>query len=77
MYDLPNKWAQIAVFNGLEFLLLKQLSCDKKNYHNFGFEIINASIERGGNFLCLEQSICKVIDMATSKDIDRAKEIFK
>lgn len=77
MYDLPNKWAQIAVFNGVELKLLKQLCWDKKNYHKFGFEIINEIIERGGNFCCLKHSKCKVIDIDTSKDIDRAKEIFK
>jgi len=77
MYDLPNKWAQVAVFNGLELKLLKQLCWDKKNYHRFGFEIINEIIERGGSFSCLKHSKCKVIDIDTSKDIDRAKEIFK
>ena len=68
MYDLPNKWAQVAVFNGEELKLLKQLCWDKKNYHKFGFEIINEIIEH---------SKCKVIDIDTSKDIERAKEIFK
>ena len=77
MYDLPNKWAQVAVFNGLELKLLKQLCWDKKNYHKFGFEIINEIIEKGGKFACLKHKKCKVIDIDTSKDIERAKEIFK
>jgi choline kinase len=76
MYDLPNKWAQIAVFNGKELTLLKQLCWDKKNYHKFGFEIINEIIEKGGSFMCLNNRKCKVIDIDTSKDIERAREIF-
>ena len=77
MYDLPNKWAQVAVFNGEELSLLKQLCWDKKNYHKFGFEIINEIIDKGGKFACLKHHKCKVIDIDTSKDIERAKEIFK
>ena len=76
MYDLPNKWAQVAVFNGEELRLLKQLCWDKKNYHKFGFEIINEIIERGGQFTCISHSKCQIIDIDTSKDIERAKEIF-
>jgi len=76
MYDLPNKWAQIAVFNGEELKLLKQLCWDKKNYHKFGFEIINEIIERGGQFTCISHNKCQIIDIDTSKDIERAKEIF-
>ena len=76
MYDLPNKWAQIAVFKGQELKLLKQLCWDKKNFHKFGFEIINEIIDKGGSFTCLNNRKCKVIDIDTSKDIERAKEIF-
>ena len=57
--------------------LLKQLCWDKKNYHKFGFEIINEIIDKGGKFACLKHHKCKVIDIDTSKDIERAKEIFK
>ena len=76
MYDLPNKWAQIAVFNGEELKLLKHLCWDKKNYHKFGFEIINEIVERGGQFTCISHNKCQIIDIDTSKDIERAREIF-
>ena len=37
---------------------------------------INEIIERGGQFTCISHSKCQIIDIDTSKDIERAKEIF-
>ena len=45
MYDLPNKWGQIAIFIGKELELLKELCWDDKNNNKFGFEIINLIIQ--------------------------------
>jgi len=76
MYDLPDKWAQIAVFKNVELKLLKELCWDKKNYTKFGFEIINRIIEKGGVFECVQGDDIKVIDLDTSKDIQRAKGVL-
>ena len=54
MYDLPNKWGQIAVFVEKELELLKQMCWDEKNYTKFGFEIINQIINKGGRFQCIQ-----------------------
>ena len=76
MYDLPIKWGQIAIFMNKELRLLKQLCWDKKNNTKFGFEIINQIIERGGKFTCIQNKKIKIIDIDSSKDIQKAKEIL-
>ena len=76
MYDLPNKWGQIAVFIGTELQLLKELCWDKKNYRKFGFEIINSIMDRGGKFKCIDNEAIKIIDIDNSKDIGRAAKVL-
>tara|TARA_Y100000593_G_scaffold44441_1_gene84823 strand:- start:5355 stop:6038 length:684 start_codon:yes stop_codon:yes gene_type:complete len=76
MYDLPNKWGQIAIFIGKELELLKELCWDGKNNNKFGFEIINLIIERGGKFKCIENDKIKIIDIDNSKDILKAKDVL-
>jgi choline kinase len=76
MYDLPNKWGQISLFLGKELELLKQLCWNEKNSTKFGFEIINQIISRGGVFKCVYNSAIKIVDIDSSKDIQRAKEIL-
>tara|TARA_R110000824_G_scaffold282601_5_gene470876 strand:- start:5273 stop:5962 length:690 start_codon:yes stop_codon:yes gene_type:complete len=76
MYDLPNKWGQISLFIGKELELLKQLCWNEKNSTKFGFEIINQIINRGGVFKCVYNSAIKIVDIDSSKDIQKAKEIL-
>ena len=76
MYDLPHKWGQIAVFIGKELQLLQQLCWDEKNYTKFGFEIINQIIHKGGLFQCIQNPNIKIVDIDSSKDIQKAKEIL-
>ena len=76
MYDLPTKWSQIGIFVGKELKLLKQLAWEEKNQTKFGFEIINQIIEQGGTFKCIKNKNIKIVDIDSSKDIQRAKEIL-
>lgn len=76
MYELPNKWGQIAVFVGKELSMLKRLCWDKKNYKKFGFEVINSIIDKGGHFKCIQDEAIKVIDIDNSKDIKRASKVL-
>jgi len=76
MYDLPQKWGQISVFTGKELDLLKQLCWNEKNNTKFGFEIINQILDKGGTFNCIQNDKIKIVDIDTSKDILRAKEIL-
>jgi choline kinase len=76
MYDLPNKWGQIAIFVDKELELLQELCWDRKNSSKFGFEIINEIIEQGGKFRCIENKNIKIVDIDNSKDIHIAQEIL-
>tara|TARA_R110000751_G_scaffold214454_1_gene317923 strand:- start:1214 stop:1933 length:720 start_codon:yes stop_codon:yes gene_type:complete len=76
MYDLPMKWCQIAYFQGKELEELRNIACQRKNKKLFTFEIINKIIDEGGMFKCIDDPSVKVIDVDTSKDIKRAKEII-
>ena len=76
MYDLPTKWGQISLFMGKELELLKLLCWEDKNYNKFGFEILNLIIQQGGTFQCVSDSSIKIVDIDSSKDIQRASEIL-
>jgi len=76
MYDLPEKWAQVLVLRGKELKAFKALCWDKRNYKKFGFEMINEVIKKGGQFRALRNDKIKVVDIDSSKDISRAKEIL-
>jgi choline kinase len=76
MYDLPSKWGQIAFFKNKELDLLKQMCWDDKNSTKFGFEIINQIVDKGGQFKCIHNDKIKIIDIDSSKDIQKAREIL-
>ena len=76
MYDIPQKWGQIAFFQDKELELLKQMCWDEKNHHRFGFEIINQILERGGSFKCIQNDSIRIVDIDSSKDIIRAANIL-
>jgi|TARA_Y100000310_G_scaffold270418_1_gene284226 choline kinase len=76
MYDLPTKWCQIAYFEGEELEILKDVVWDRNNKKLFTFEVINKIIDRGGMFKCVDNPAVRVVDVDTSKDIKRAKDII-
>ena len=76
MYDLPMKWGQIAYFQDKELEILRSVACNKKNRKLFMFEIINKVIEKGGIFKCVEDPSVNIVDVDTSKDIKKAKDII-
>jgi hypothetical protein len=76
MYDLPKKWSQIAYFQDKELEMLRSIVCNRKNRKMFMFEIINKIIEEGGLFKCVEDPSIRIVDVDTSKDIKKAKDII-
>jgi hypothetical protein len=76
LYDLPNKWAQIAYFVGKELKLLQQLAYNPMNEKLFGFEAINEIINRGGIFYAAKPKNIKANDIDCSKDITIAQDII-
>ena len=76
MYDLPDKWGQIAYFQGKELRYLKEIVWNRNNSRLFGFEVINKIIEKGGTFEFKNVEELKLIDVDTSKDIERARQVI-
>ena len=75
-YDLPLKWGQIMYLNGKELRLMKEYCYNKNNSKMFGFEAINYVIGLGGKFKVATPSNAYIIDIDTSKDIEKAKELL-
>lgn len=76
MYDLPNKWGQIAYFEGLELQLLRELCHKTEHQMYFGFEIINMIMNHGGTFTTYSSKFNKIIDVDSSKHLIQAKAII-
>lgn len=75
MYDLPNKWGQITFFRGRELKLLKEICWNPDNYRLFGFEVINKILGHKGKFLTCTHNKAQVIDIDSSKDLNKVKGI--
>jgi choline kinase len=76
MYELPNKWAQIAYFTADELRLLKKIAYNPLNEQLFMFEAINKIIDCGGKILAASPENIKVNDIDCSKDLEIAREFI-
>lgn len=76
MFDLPNKWGHIIYLTSKELSLFKKIIWGKQTDKKFCFEIINEVINQGGKFKCIQDKNIKVIDIDTSKDLQKAQEFF-
>jgi choline kinase len=75
-YDIPNKWGQILYLTNKELDLMKKVSWNRDNKQMFGFEAINEIIKHGGKFRAVSPKNAKIIDVDTSKDIEKARQII-
>lgn len=75
MYGLTTKWAQIAFFTGLELKKLERFANDPTNHNCYGFELINKVINDKGNIRAITPRKIKVVDVDTTKDIEKAESI--
>lgn len=76
LYELPNRWSQIAFFVDDELEMLKQITWNPDNERLYGFEAINQIIDAGGKFRAIYPEGIKVNDIDTSKDIPIAQSII-
>lgn len=74
-YDLDTKWAQIVCLTGRELELFKREAWNREHSRWFGFEGLNAVIEKGGNIRAVEPKGMKLVEIDTSKDIEKARLI--
>ena len=76
MFDLPNKWGHIIYLTGKELDLFKKNAWSKNKDKKFCFEIINDIVNQGGRIKCIIDNNIKVMDIDTSKDLQKAQEFI-
>lgn len=76
MYDIPNKWAQIAYLTGRELYLLKTIAWNREKDRWFGFEALNEIIEKKGILKYQSPKNMKITDIDSSKDLLNIKSIL-
>tara|TARA_R110000824_G_scaffold128568_4_gene289508 strand:- start:22211 stop:22894 length:684 start_codon:yes stop_codon:yes gene_type:complete len=76
MYDLDLKWNQIIYLTGTELSLFKKEVWRTKHKKYFLFEILNKVISKGGKIKCIRDDGVRLVDVDSSRDISRAKEII-
>ena len=76
MFDLPNKWGHIIYLTGKELDLFKKNAWRKNKDKKFCFEIINDIVNQGGRIKCIIDNNIKVMDIDTSKDLQKAQEFI-
>ena len=76
MFDLPNKWGHNIYLTSKELTLFKKIIWNKQTDKKFCFEILNEVINHGGKFKCIINNNIKVMDIDTSKDLQKAQEFI-
>ncbi|MHA2218362.1 MAG: NTP transferase domain-containing protein [Candidatus Hodarchaeales archaeon] len=76
MFDLPNKWGHIIYLTSKELDLFKKNVWSKYKDKKFCFEIINDIVTQGGKFKCIIDDDIRVMDIDTSKDLQKAQEFI-
>ena len=74
MFDLPNKWGHIIYLTNKELDLFKKIAWSKNKDKKFCFEVINEIVNHGGRFKCIQDEDIRIIDIDTSKDLQKAQE---
>jgi len=75
-YSFAEKWAQITFLTGKELSLLRKLCFNRENEKLYLFEIFNMILERGGQIEGKKNPRCRVMDIDTLEDIEKARGIF-
>jgi choline kinase len=76
MFDLPNKWGHMVYLTSKELTLFKKLAWSKQSDKKFCFEVINQIVSHGGKFKCIMNDNIKIMDIDTSKDLQKAQEFI-
>ena len=70
-YGLPQKWAQITYLKGRELDLFKPICYNEDAVRWFGYEALNAMLEKGGVLETHEVNSSYVIDLDTQQDVQK------
>lgn len=75
-YAYPEKWAQIAFFTGKELSLLRKLTYNREFERLYLYEVLNMMIEKGAAFEGVKNPRCRIMDIDTVEDIEKARGVF-
>jgi choline kinase len=75
-YGLETRWAQIAILMPHEKRLFLAACRRPGSERLFGFELLNAVLEAGGEFRAVAPPGLRLVEVDTSRDIDRAAAAF-
>lgn len=76
-YGVSPKWGHVAMLMGKELLLYENITSNISSNKKFCFEIFNEIMECGGKFKTHSNKNWKMVEIDTSKDIDRAIKLTK
>lgn len=74
-FGLELKWAQIAYITGKELELFRKIAIKKESSQWFGYEGLNYVIENGGQFMSCCPNKMKILEIDTTKDLEKIKNI--
>jgi len=74
-FGLELKWAQIAYITGRELELFRKIAIKKDSSQWFGYEGLNYVIENGGEFMACCPKKMKLLEIDTTKDLEKIKNI--
>lgn len=74
-YGLPAKWCHIVYLTGRELGLFKQVAWHVQSRKWFGYEALNYVIENGGDIRGIEPSNMRIVEIDSSRDIEKARQI--
>lgn len=75
-YGLKTKWCHCVLLTGKELALFKSISSQSDKRKLSGHEILNAIIDKGGEFKAIEPKKMKLIEVDSNKDLERTKSIL-
>jgi choline kinase len=74
-YGLDAKWGQVAFLEGSELQTFRRLAADRDRHRCFGFELLNAVLDKGGRLAAHSPAGMKLVEIDCSKDIELAQRI--
>lgn len=74
-YIFEDKWAQVVYLTGRELRLMKTIAWNRENSKQYGFELLNKVIQKGGKFKPFFTK-CPIRDIDTPKDIAIAEALL-
>ena len=74
-YGLTEKWGQAVYLRDGELEVFRRLAAERERHRCFGFELLNAVLDQGGNLVAHTPAGMKLAEIDCSRDIEIAQRI--